>query len=125
MQVEPDGRQPLELARTKAWGYSTGNLNGLMSLARMGEHVGVDLWSFETPDGRSIRKALDFLTPFAAGEQKWTHQQLGGWSARWLDNALRRAAIKYPDGRYRQLLANLPENDSPRRILVSPPNPSS
>ncbi len=78
-QVEPDGKQPLELVRTKAWSYSVGNLDGLMLLARLGEKVGVDLWSYETRDGRSIRRALDFLAPFAFGEKKWTDQQLGEW----------------------------------------------
>ena len=56
------------------------NLDGLMILARLGENAGVDLWSYQTRDGRSIRKALEFLKPFASGEKKWPYQQLGEWS---------------------------------------------
>lgn len=121
VQIEPDGRQPLELVRTKAWSYSIGNLSGLMSLARLGEHVGIDLWNFKTPDGRSIRAALDFLTPFGLGAKKWPYQQIEGFSGDAIHPVLRRAAAKYPDGPYRKLLTKLPPNDpTSRSVLLFP-----
>ena len=94
-QIEPDGRQPLELARTKSWSYSVMNLDGLMTLARLGENVGADLWSYETPDGRSIRKALEFLEPFASGKKKWCYQQLGEWPPQILLPLISRAESHY------------------------------
>ena len=103
VQIEPDGQQPLELARTKAWSYSTANLSGLMSLAKLGECVDVDLWHYQTPDGRSIRKAFDFLTPFALREKEWSYQQLGGWSPEGFAPLARQAALKFSDPRYAEL----------------------
>jgi hypothetical protein len=97
LQIEPDGRQPLELARTKSWSYSIGNLDGLMQLARLGETVGVDLWNYKTRDGRSIRKALEFLTPFALGNRKWPYQQLGDWRPEMLFPLMRRAETHHQD----------------------------
>jgi hypothetical protein len=123
-QIEPDGRQPLELARTKAWSYSVGNLAGLMTLARLGEHVGVDLWHYETGDGRSIRAAIDFLAPYGVGEIKWPYPQINGFSADLIDPLLRIATAKYPEGRYTQLVARLPRFDEASRgnLLISPLN---
>ena len=95
VQVEPDGRQPLELERTKAWSYSIMNLDGLMVLAELGDRIGVDLWNYQTGDGRSIRRALDFLAPFASGEKKWTYQQLGEWPPQMLSPLIRRASSHY------------------------------
>jgi len=108
LQIEPDGRQPLELARTKAWGYSNGNLDGLMLLARLAENVGVDLWNFETKDGRSIRRALEYLYPFAVGDQKWTYQQLGGFDGRSLFPLVRRAALHYHDEKFKPMISKIP-----------------
>ena len=95
VQIEPDGSQPLELARTRAWSYSVGNLDGLMKLARLGENVRVDLWNYETSDGRGIRKALEFLVPFAQGDKKWTYQQLGEWQPQILFPLIERAKKHY------------------------------
>jgi hypothetical protein len=108
VQIEPDGRQPLELARTRAWSYSVANLSGLMQLAQLGENVGVDLWRFETTDGRSIRKALDFLAPFAISDKKWTYSQLGGFAGSALHPLIRIAAEKFPEPKYRDMTAKLP-----------------
>ena len=122
-QIEPDGRQPLELVRTRAWSYSVGNLDGLTLLATLGERVGVDLWNYRTADGRSIRRALDYLMPLALGEKKWPHQQLGEWSPQNLFPVMRRAASKYRDEQYRRALAKLPEVGlSDRSRLLGPAN---
>lgn len=115
LQIEPDGRQPLELERTRAWSYSVGNLDGLMLLARLGESVGVDLWQFQTADGRSLRRALDFLIPFALGERKWPYQQLGQWPPQLLFPLLRRAAQQYQDNLLTAVLAKLPKIEATER----------
>jgi len=118
VQIEPDGRQPLELVRTKAWGYSIGNLSGLMSLAQLGDHVDVNLWNYETPDHRNIRAALDFLVPFGLGGEKWPYQQIGGFSRDTLYPLIRRAAARYPKTQYQSLLLKLPPNDPANRSTL-------
>jgi Alginate lyase len=100
VQIEPDGRQPLELVRTNAWSYSNGNLDGLVRLATLGNEVGVDLWNFRTPEGRSIRAAVDFLLPYATGAKKWNYKQISGFHGDSLQHTLERAATAYHDPKY-------------------------
>jgi hypothetical protein len=100
VQIEPNGSQPLELARTNAWGYSNGNLDGLTQLACLGQEIGVDLWHFQTADGRSIQAAINFVLPYAIGSKQWNYQQIGGFHADEPEHTLERAAKAYGDSEY-------------------------
>jgi hypothetical protein len=114
-QIEPDGRQPLELVRTKAWSYSVGNLDGLTLLAIIGERAGVDLWNYQAADGRSIRRAFEYLAPFAFGDKKWPDQQIGEWQPQILFPLIRRGAARYPDQQYQALVKKVPQVDASDR----------
>lgn len=75
-QIDSEGRQQHELARTKALHYSTMNLNAFTELAHMGNKLGVDLWNYESETGSSIQKAYDFLKPYAKNEKNWNYKQI-------------------------------------------------
>ena len=75
-QIEPDGRQPLELERTRSLNYSLFNLEALVLLARLGDGVGLDLWSFATNDGRSLRAALRHVAPYVDPAKAWLKEDL-------------------------------------------------
>lgn len=77
-QIEPDGSQPRELARTKSFSYTVMNLHGFMELVRLGKKVEVDLWGFESEDGRSIKKAFQYMLPYLAKEKEWEYKQIVG-----------------------------------------------
>jgi hypothetical protein len=107
-QIEPDGRQPLEIARTRGLSYSLFNLEALFTIAAIGEKAGVDILSYQTKDGRGVRKALEYLAPFAFGEKQWPHKQISNWSPEEYFTLLRRAADKWPDAAFGALLAKAP-----------------
>lgn len=111
-QIEPEGRQPAELARTKPFSYSLFNLQALFTLAALGERVGVDVWHFQTPDGRGLRKALDFVAKYADPDLAWPYKDLKFERAA-LIPLLEQGAAAYGET-YQQALAKLPPDDTAR-----------
>lgn len=91
-QIEPDGRQPLELARTDGLGYSRFNLEAQLQLARLAAPLGVDLWHYEAPRGGSLRRALAYLKPFNLAPGTWPHAQLAAVKPGFLQPLLDEAA---------------------------------
>lgn len=76
--VLPDGRQPMELARTRSWNYSHTALRHFFYLAMLGDRLNFQkrLWDFQTDDGRGILMALNFLIPYAQGRATWPYKQI-------------------------------------------------
>jgi hypothetical protein len=76
-QMAADGSFPLELERTKPYGYSLFNLDAMATICQIldgppeaGRHV-PDLWTFQLADGRGMRRALAFMAPFIADKPLW------------------------------------------------------
>ncbi len=114
-QIEPDGRQPLELARATSFSYSSMNLRGMVNLAQLAEQVGVDLWRYESADGRSIRKAIDFLLPYVQDPaKKWPYEQIKDSDRSGLAPILRQAAAVYHEPRYANAATGLTLVETPK-----------
>jgi hypothetical protein len=124
-QIEPDGRQPRELERSQAWSYSLFNLEALFDAASAADKLGMDLWNYETPDKRSIRRALDWLLPFAIGTKKWSYQQISVWQPEKLAPLLRRTALQYREMSYENALSKLPGVAADQRFNLLHPKPAA
>lgn len=72
-QMATDGSFPQELSRTKPYGYSLFNLDAIVVLCHILSQDGEDLWSYETPDGKSIQKALEFMLPYVQDKNVWPY----------------------------------------------------
>jgi hypothetical protein len=75
VSIAPDGSQPEELRRTRSWHYSIFNLLAFTRIAAIGQTVGVDLWSYQGPEGQNITKAIEYLIPAAIGEATWGYAE--------------------------------------------------
>jgi len=68
-----NGSFPEELRRTKPYNYSLFNLEGLALICQVLSVAGDNLWEFTLPDGRNMRKGIEFLYPYIVDKSKWPY----------------------------------------------------
>jgi len=119
-QFEQDGRQPLELARTKALDYSTFNLQAWFALATLADKTGIDLWHYHH-DNKSIKQSFDCLLPYASAEKEWPYKQIVPYKKRGFYYLLQQAQAHYNEEQYQQHLQSLQSNadDTVLNILLT------
>lgn len=72
-QMGEDGSFPLELARTKPYGYSLFNLDAFMTCAEILSDEKEDLYKFSTPEGLSMKLGVDYLYPYVKDKSMWPY----------------------------------------------------
>ena len=70
-QMALDGSFPLEIKRTKPYGYSLFNLDAMSTICKILSTPKDDLWHFTLSDGRNMKKAIEFMVPFVEDKILW------------------------------------------------------
>ncbi|KAG0189314.1 hypothetical protein DFQ28_003570 [Apophysomyces sp. BC1034] len=103
-QLLSTGQQFHETVQADAWSGSVDNLRSLFRLARMAHLDGVDLYSYQSQDGKSLRKALDYLVGYAQNTSSWPFNSTMADKSKALTNLveiLEYAYVAYDDLHYK------------------------
>lgn len=110
-QLKSDGSQPHELERTTSWGYVNMNLMGFFHNARLAEHLNIDLWNYQTADGKNLQKCVDWMLPYLKKEKTWNYKQIKKMEYNETVNILKTAAKVYSNPAYDRLAKEIDEKN--------------
>jgi hypothetical protein len=127
VQMAADGSFPRETARTKPYAYSIFQLDNMVALCKVLSTPEENLWNYEGPEGRSIKKAVAWLYPYLADKSSWPKQpdvmSWDGWPSR--QPALLFAGQAYNESKYIELWKKLPTDPTDlevrRNIAITQP----
>jgi len=94
-QMVADGSFPLELKRTKPYGYSIFQADNVAILCILLSTPEDDLWKFRLPDGRMVKQVVDFIYPYLADKNKWLADGLGKDVAHWENWPVRQPCLLF------------------------------
>lgn len=118
-QLAADGSFPEELRRTKPYGYSLFNLEALAAVCQILSTPRDDLWKFELPDGRGMRKALEYMAPFIRDKKRWPLKPDVMYDAEWpmRQSSLLFAGLAFKRPDYIELWKRLPADSDVEEVV--------
>jgi hypothetical protein len=122
-QMAADGSFPLELERTKPFGYSIFNLDAFAVICQLLSSPGDDLWSWTTANGRGMRRAMAWLFPALADKATWTGAKdvmyFDEWPVR--QPSLLFSGLAYRNDAYLRLWASLNGSPTTEEVIRNVP----
>jgi hypothetical protein len=71
--MDPNGSFPLELKRTKPYGYSLFNLDAMTTICHSLSNAQEDLWDYKLAGWAHPKKRYRFYVSFVENKQNWTY----------------------------------------------------
>jgi hypothetical protein len=122
-QMEKDGGFPLELKRTKPYGYSLFNLDAMTSICQILSTKKDNLFAYTTNDGKNLELGLKFMIPFIENKSDWPFQHdvmyWDEWPVR--QSSLLFGGIAYKNKKYIKLWKSLNANFTTPEIVRNMP----
>lgn len=117
-QMDNEGKFPKEMERTISLHYTVFVMNAFLTIAQMAEEAGMDLWNYNSPSGKSLRKGFDALRPYLLQEKKWEGQQIKDFEYEDGYPLLMEAAARYQCRNCREAVTSI-AGDKARRLRIN------
>src|SRR5882724_4233446 len=117
-QMAADGSFPLEMKRTKPYGYSLFNLEAMATICQILSTPKYNLWTFELADGRGMRRAMEFMSQFIRNKKTWPLQPDVMYDQYWpmRQNSLLFAGLAFDKPDYIEIWKSLPADSTVEEV---------
>ena len=118
-QMGKDGSFPLELKRTKPYGYSLFNLDAMTSICQILSTRQDNLFAYTTIDGRNLELGIKFMVPYIENKSVWPFQHDVMYWEEWpvRQSSLLFGGIAFKNKKYMDLWKSLKANVTTPEII--------
>lgn len=100
-QIDDNGVQTHEVARTRSWSYTTENMRHFFRLILLSRHLDED-WLLGNQNAlQRIHSALEYALPFVCDREPWAYEQVTAWQEEYIEEVLIIAKEIFPQQRER------------------------
>ncbi|MCE1198151.1 MAG: alginate lyase family protein, partial [Marinilabiliales bacterium] len=122
-QMADDGSFPLEIKRTKPYGYSLFNIDAFCNAAQILSTPQDNLWQFSTPDHKSLQLGMHYIVPYIVHKESWPFAKdiyiWEEWPVR--QSSLLFAGLAYRDESYIRLFLSFPSVSTHPEVIRNVP----
>ena len=105
-QVDEKGVFIDEVTRTRSYSYTIYNMTACAIICEVAYYRGIDLWNYVAENGHSLRKCVEFFTPYYENLFLWSYEQISIEGCNCEKLPMKLAAMRYQDAALEKINQN-------------------